>query len=53
MFRNYAEKQGLREDELEFVFVGILEPNDTPENVQLQRGDTIIVRKKTRIISTL
>jgi len=53
MFRDYAEKHGLREDELEFVFVGILEPNDTPESVQLQRGDTIMVRKKTRIISTL
>ena len=44
LFRHYAKYHGLRKDELEYYFVNLLENEDTPESVQLQRGDTIKVR---------
>ena len=44
LFRHYAKYHGLRKDELEYYFVNLLENEDTPESVQLQRGDTIMVR---------
>jgi hypothetical protein len=43
LFRHYAKYHGLRKDELEYFFVDKLEPDDTPESIQLQRGDTIQV----------
>jgi len=43
LFRHYAKYHGLRKDDLEYYFVNLLENEDTPESVQLQRGDTIIV----------
>jgi len=43
LFRHYAKYHGLRKDELEYYFVSMLENEDTPESVQLQRGDTIMV----------
>jgi len=43
LFRHYAKYHGLRKDELEYYFVNMLENEDTPESVQLQRGDTIMV----------
>ncbi len=48
LFRHYAKYHGLRKDDLEYYFVNALENEDTPESVQLQRGDTIMVRKKRR-----
>ena len=33
---------------MEYYFVHPLENEDTPESVQLQRGDIIMVRKKRR-----
>ncbi|KAL7576715.1 hypothetical protein ACA910_005638 [Epithemia clementina (nom. ined.)] len=48
LFRHYAKYHGLRKDDLEYYFVNLLENEDTPESVQLQRGDTIMVRKKRR-----
>ena len=45
LFRHYAKYHGLRKDELEYYFVSLLENEDTPETVQLQRGDTIMVSK--------
>lgn len=48
LFRHYAKYHGLRKDELEYYFVNPLENEDTPESVQLQRGDTIIVRKRRK-----
>ncbi|GKY91358.1 hypothetical protein MPSEU_000108000 [Mayamaea pseudoterrestris] len=46
LFRHYAKYHGLRKDDLEYYFVNLLENEDTPETVQLQRGDTIMVRKR-------
>ena len=43
LFRHYAKYHGLRKEELEYYFVNLLENEDTPESVQLQRGDTIMV----------
>jgi speckle-type POZ protein len=43
LFRHYAKYHGLRKDDLEYYFVNVLENEDTPETVQLQRGDTIMV----------
>lgn len=43
LFRHYAKYHGLRKDDLEYYFVNLLENEDTPESVQLQRGDTIMV----------
>lgn len=48
LFRHYAKYHGLRKDDLEYFFVNALENEDTPESVQLQRGDTIMVRKKRK-----
>jgi speckle-type POZ protein len=45
LFRHYAKYHGLRKDDLEYYFVNFLENEDTPETVQLQRGDTIMVRR--------
>lgn len=44
LFRHYAKYHGLRKDDLEYYFVNLLGNDDTPETVQLQRGDTIMVR---------
>jgi hypothetical protein len=43
LFRHYAKYHGLRKDDLEYYFVNLLENEDTPESVQLQRSDTIMV----------
>ena len=43
LFRHYAKYHGLRKDDLEYSFVEKLELDDTPEGVQLQRGDVIEV----------
>lgn len=48
LFRHYAKYHGLRKDDLEYYFVNALENEDTPESVQLQRGDTIMVRKRRK-----
>jgi len=48
LFRHYAKYHGLRKDDLEYYFVNPLENDDTPETVQLQRSDTIMVRKRRR-----
>lgn len=48
LFRHYAKYHGLRKDDLEYYFVNRLENEDTPEGVQLQRGDTIMVRKRRK-----
>jgi hypothetical protein len=48
LFRHYAKYHGLRKDDLEYHFVNPLENEDTPESVQLQRGDVIMVRKKRK-----
>lgn len=48
LFRHYAKYHGLRKDDLEYCFVNPLENEDTPESVQLQRGDIIMVRKKRK-----
>jgi len=49
LFRHYAKYHGLRKDDLEYYFVNALENEDTPETVHLQRGDTIMVRKKRKV----
>ena len=49
LFRHYAKYHGLRKDDLEYYFVNALENEDTPETVHLQRGDTIMVRKKRKL----
>jgi speckle-type POZ protein len=48
LFRHYAKYHGLRKEDLEYYFVNLLENEDTPESVQLQRGDTIMVRKRRK-----
>lgn len=48
LFRHYAKYHGLRKDDLEYYFVNQLENEDTPETVHLQRGDTIMVRKRRK-----
>lgn len=48
LFRHYAKYHGLRKDDLEYYFVNPLENEDTPESVQLQRGDVIMVRKRRK-----
>ena len=48
LFRHYAKYHGLRKDDLEYYFVNPLENEDTPESVQLQRGDIIMVRKRRK-----
>jgi hypothetical protein len=48
LFRHYAKYHGLRKDDLEYYFVHPLENEDTPESVQLQRGDIIMVRKRRK-----
>jgi speckle-type POZ protein len=50
LFRHYAKYHGLRKDDLEYYFVNLLENEDTPESVQLQRGDTIMVRSVRLIV---
>ena len=50
LFRQYAKYHGLRKDDLEYYFVNLLENEDTPESVQLQRGDTIMVRSVRLIV---
>lgn len=50
LFRHYAKYHGLRKDDLEYYFVNPLENEDTPESVQLQRGDTIMVRKRRKAL---
>jgi hypothetical protein len=49
LFRHYAKYHGLRKDDLEYYFVNNLENEDTPETVQLQRGDIIMVRKRRKV----
>jgi hypothetical protein len=49
LFRHYAKYHGLRKDDLEYYFTNPLENEDTPESVQLQRGDTIMVRKRRKL----
>ena len=49
LFRHYAKYHGLRKDDLEYYFVNMLENEDTPESVQLQRGDVIMVRSCLRL----
>ncbi|KAL3811268.1 hypothetical protein ACHAXA_003367 [Cyclostephanos tholiformis] len=49
LFRHYAKYHGLRKDDLEYYFVHPLENEDTPESVQLQRGDIIMVRKRRKV----
>lgn len=44
LFRHYAKYHGLRKDDLQYHFVNVLKNDDTPESVQLQRNDVIIVR---------
>ncbi|GMH68466.1 hypothetical protein TrVE_jg566 [Triparma verrucosa] len=48
LFRHYAKYHGLRKDDLEYTFVERLELDDTPEGVQLQRGDVIEVSEKKK-----
>ena len=48
LFRHYAKYHGLRKDDLEYYFVNPLENDDTPESVQLQRSDVIMVRKRRK-----
>lgn len=48
LFRHYAKYHGLKKDDLEYSFCSLLENEDTPESVHLQRGDTILVRKKRK-----
>eukprot|EP00934_Nitzschia_sp_Nitz4_P008318 Nitzschia sp. Nitz4//scaffold290_size23356//6768//7963//NITZ4_008487-RA/size23356-augustus-gene-0.34-mRNA-1//-1//CDS//3329546090//8308//frame0 len=48
LFRHYAKYHGLRKEDLEYYFVNPLGNEDTPESVQLQRGDTIMVRKRRK-----
>ena len=43
LFRHYAKYHGLRKTDLEYYFVNLLQDEDTPESVQLQRSDTIMV----------
>jgi hypothetical protein len=51
LFRHYAKYHGLRKDDLQYHFVNVLKNDDTPETVQLQRNDVIIVRTtKERMI---
>ena len=52
LFRHYAKYHGLRKDDLEYYFVNPLENEDTPETVQYQRGDTIMVRKRRKVAIT-
>ncbi|GMI06472.1 hypothetical protein TrLO_g11804 [Triparma laevis f. longispina] len=51
LFRHYAKYHGLRKDDLEYTFVERLELDDTPEGVQLQRGDVIEVSEKKKTLS--
>mmetsp|Transcript_22106 Transcript_22106/g.50529 ORF Transcript_22106/g.50529 Transcript_22106/m.50529 type:complete len:285 (+) Transcript_22106:699-1553(+) len=51
LFRHYAKYHGLRKDDLEYNFVNPLDNEDTPESVQLQRNDTINVRKRRPVDS--
>jgi len=48
VFHRYAKHHGLRKEDLEYYFVNPLENEDTPESVQLQRGDIIMVRKRRK-----
>lgn len=48
LFRHYAKYHGLRKEDLEYYFVNPLENDDTPESIQLQRADTIMVRKRRK-----
>ena len=48
LFEHYAKYHGLRKDDLEYYLVHPLENEDTPESVQLQRGDIIMVQKKRK-----
>jgi hypothetical protein len=50
LFRHYAKYHGLRKDDLEYYFVNLLENEDTPESVQLQRSDTIMVSVHSIVI---
>jgi BTB/POZ domain len=53
LFRHYAKYHGLRKDDLEYYFVNLLENEDTPESVQLQRSDTIMVNVNSRYFACI
>jgi speckle-type POZ protein len=48
LFRHYAKYHGLRKDDLDYYFVNSLENEHTPGSVQLQQGDTIMVRNRKK-----
>ena len=48
MFRHYCKKHGLKIECLEFVFINVLQPNDTPDSIYLNTNDIIRVRPHRR-----
>lgn len=47
LFRHYAKYKGLREEDLEYFFDNNrLDIKDTPNSVQLQSGNTVMVRTR-------
>ncbi len=46
LFRHYAKYHGLKKDELEYTFVDVLNPEDSPESVYLLSMDEVVVRMK-------
>ncbi len=46
LFRHYAKHHGLKKDELEYTFVDVLNPEDSPESVYLLSMDEVVVRMK-------
>ena len=49
LFKHYAKYHGLKRDDLEFHFVDLVRPNDTPEGIMLEDKSEIAVRHKTKL----
>ena len=46
LFRHYAKRHGLPQDNLEFYFTERVRADDTPDSVHLQKNDVIRVRAR-------
>ncbi|OQS05738.1 hypothetical protein THRCLA_02165 [Thraustotheca clavata] len=46
LFRHYSKHHGLPRESLDFFFMNLLSPEDSPESVHLQKNDVIYVRQR-------
>ncbi|OQR82349.1 hypothetical protein ACHHYP_16180 [Achlya hypogyna] len=49
LFRHYSKHHGLPRESLDFCFMNLLSPEDSPESVHLQKNDVIHVRHRRAV----